>query len=69
MSPPNGWDAWGKHVLLELERENGLIEELRKAVAHIQSDVHLLQWKAGVWGLLGGLIPISIIIVLWLVKR
>jgi len=26
----NGWNEWGKHVLLELERLNDNIEEMRR---------------------------------------
>ncbi len=68
----DGWDVWAHHVLIELERletENGQksddIQNLKIAIAE-------LKIKAGVWGLLAGLlgalIPIVSAIGLYLIK-
>ncbi len=43
-------------------------EELRKIVTQVRIDVAALKIKAGIWGLLGGMVPVAVIIILWLFK-
>jgi hypothetical protein len=53
----NGWDEWGKHVLKEIGRQDECIIELEKKVQDTQVEIAMLKVKAGVWGLIAGLIP------------
>ena len=69
--PTNGyeWTEWGRHVLKEQERQHDCIKELDMKVNEIITAIEVLKVKAGVWGLLGGLIPILVIIGIWLVTK
>jgi hypothetical protein len=44
-------------------------ERLQEDVTKIREDVAVLKFKAGVWGLLGGSLPVAIILILWLLKE
>ena len=61
---PNGWNEWSKFVLKELERLNSCYENLDAKVDSIKEDVVMLKVKAGLWGALGGAIPVIAFILL-----
>lgn len=63
--PTNGWEVWGRHVLEELKRLNKCYETLQHDVGKIKGEVEGLKVKAGVWGVIGGGIPILITIAIW----
>ena len=66
--PDNGWTKWENHVLLQLKanrEEHGII---LKEIVQIGKDVSTLKVKAGVWGLVGGMIP-TIGLLLFVVLR
>lgn len=65
----NGWNEWSKYVLKELERLNVCYEKLDTRLDTITTDLALLKAKAGVWGLLGGLIPVAMMIGWMLLKQ
>lgn len=44
-------------------------EDLRKEVVKVQIDVATLKVKAGIWGAVGGAIPIAIGIGIWLLEK
>ncbi len=54
----NGWSVWGKHVLEELKRLNSAQEHIEKQVTKIHIEIATLKVKSGVWGLVGGAIPV-----------
>ena len=56
----NGWNEWSKHVLAELERLNGCYEKINTKLLEMHTDIAILKVKAGVWGIIGGCIPIII---------
>jgi hypothetical protein len=73
------WEAWSKHVLLELDRLSGCTEDVRKEIqlvsenirkdiSQISSDIAVLKFKAGVWGALGGAIPAILLVVAYFLK-
>lgn len=64
----SSWKEWSKYVLKELERLNTCYERLDDRLDTVASEIAMLRVKAGVWGLAGGIIPLAIIIILWLVK-
>jgi hypothetical protein len=55
------------------QRERDWIEQhfdtLRREVVKIQIDIATLKAKAGIWGLIGGAIPVVITIAIYLVLR
>ena len=64
----NGWNEWSRHVLQELVRLNTEQTRLSERMEKVLVEVAALQVKAGVWGLLGGLIPAVAAILLMFLK-
>lgn len=64
----NGWDKWGTHIKLELERFESAINNMSEKIENLHIDVSALKIKAGVWGLIGGLIPALIMVLIVLLK-
>lgn len=56
----NGWSEWSRHVLAELERLDDNIKELTVAVNSLVTEVAMLKVKAGIWGAIGGAIPVAV---------
>ena len=69
MAPHNSWKEWSKHVILELKRLNERYEALDSKVTTIMTEIAALKVKAGIWGLMGGLIPAIGVLIWWLVGR
>lgn len=64
----NGWDEWGKHVLAELSRLNDLCEGVMSGNQKIREDLAGLRVKAGYWGVVGGSIPV-VVLVAWIIIK
>ena len=68
----NGWSKWENHVLAELERHSDQLGRMDKKLDRIAEIQAALSVRAGIWGLLGGSIPVAITVgiglALWLVK-
>lgn len=64
MAGENGWNEWSRHVLAELKRlSDGQKEYQEKADAaflDLKVEIANLKVKSGVWGLVGGAIPVAI---------
>jgi hypothetical protein len=58
------WAKWSTYVLKEMERLNLSIEESKKKQSAMEVEIAMLRVKSGVWGLIGGLIPVGITIVI-----
>jgi len=41
--PPDGWQSWGQHVLVELERLSHAVEAVREQVAEMRQDGRVAQ--------------------------
>ena len=74
----NGWNEWSKHVLLELNRLNGLYSQLtvalqerndamNKEIQDIRVELATLKVRASIWGALAGLIPALVVIAPFLI--
>jgi hypothetical protein len=61
-SDSNGWVPWSKHVLEQLKALNKHYEDLRDDVQKIQVEIAQLKVRAGLTGLVGGLIPVLILV-------
>jgi len=64
----NGWTEYRKLVLKELEDLNKGYSDLRKEVGKLREDIATLKVKSGVWGMIGGAIPVAIGIIVWFLK-
>lgn len=76
----NGWNEWSKFVLKELERQSDCIDEVNKSIARLTHDMNkrfeevnieiaTLKVKAGLWGALGGAIPVALGLLIMFIKR
>lgn len=64
----NGWTEYRKLVLKELEDLNVEAIESRKDNIKIREEIAALKVKAGVWGMMGGAIPVIIGLIIWIIK-
>jgi len=64
----NGWKEWSKYVLKELERLNDNCKEYDAAQKKTLVDIAMLKVKAGIWGVIGGAIPVAIGLVILFLK-
>jgi hypothetical protein len=65
----NGWGEYRKMVLKELENLGRVQEDIRKDITLIREEIASLKVKSGVWGLVGGMIPVAIAIIYSLVQK
>jgi len=72
---PNGWAEYRKLVLKELEDLHTTSDKIKDELnaikneqAKIKEEIATLKVKSGVWGMMGGAIPVIIALVLWLMK-
>ncbi len=65
---PNGWNEWSKFVLNELQRLNVNYENLTSQVQRVQVQIATLKVKSGIWGVIGGSIPIMVGVLIWLLR-
>jgi len=68
MPPDDGWKEYQIHVLAELKRLNTCYNGLDEKVNKLCKDIATLKVKSGVWGIIGGGIPIVILLGIWLLK-
>ena len=64
----NGWNEWSRHVLAELERLNSWSAEIANRQTTILVQISALKVKSGIWGLIGGAIPVIIGLAIWAIK-
>lgn len=62
----NDWGAWSHHVLIELKRLNTNQESMDKDISEkltsMKIEISQLQVKAGIWGAIGGAIPVIVVL-------
>lgn len=68
MDPEDGWKEWSNYVLKELERLDECYQRLDTKVGQVLEEIARLKVKSGVWGALGGLIPVIIVIALYVLR-
>jgi len=64
MTDSNGWNEYQKLVLHELHELNLKFDKNSQDIQNIREQVAKLKVKSGVWGAIGGMIPIIIALVL-----
>jgi len=75
MAEGNGWDEYRKLVMTEIERltreirhernnQKQVQQHLWDQMLRIEKEIATLKVKCGIWGLMGGLIPVMTSIVM-----
>ena len=64
------WKEWSRHVLAELKRLSDdydhLDAKLDDRLTQVAVEIAKLKVKAGIWGVLGGALPVLIGLLIWL---
>lgn len=72
MAGENGWNEWSRHVLAELKRlsdgQDRYQEKTDLAFMELKVEIAKLKVKSGIWGLMGGAIPVGIGLLVWLLQ-
>ncbi len=63
-----GWSRAEKFVMAELKRHGQTNDKILAILTRVQIDVGQLKVKAGIWGLIAGMIP-SAIAVIWIINK
>lgn len=62
------WNEWSHHIIEELKRLNICMVDLEKKVTRIElnlsKDIVALKIKSGIWGAIGGLVPVCAAIII-----
>ncbi len=61
----NGWSKYELYVVNKLSSLESNTVELRGDIKQLRTDVAKLQVKSGVWGFVGGLLPVTLGIIYW----
>lgn len=56
----SGWEYYSKLVLTKIDEHDEILSEINKELNNIKIDIGMLKVKAGIWGVIGGLVPITI---------
>ena len=65
----NGWNEWSRHVLAELQRLNTCYGTVNDQLQKIHVEIATLKVKSGMWGLIGGSIPVLITVMVYLMTK
>ena len=65
MAESNGWDQYQKLVMDKLSEHDEKFGSIEGKLTQIQVDIATLKVKAGIWGGIGGLIPVAIAIIMF----
>lgn len=63
-SQGNGWQEYQRLVLYELKAHTDTLAEFGKELTNVKVEIGMLKVKSGMWGLLGGMVPVAIALVL-----
>lgn len=67
--PQDDWQVWSKYVLEELKELKDIYRDLDSKVNKINQDIIALKIKSGIWGMIAGIIPVSITIILYFILK
>jgi len=60
----NGWQEYQRLVLHELREHTDTLAEFGRALNDVKIEIGMLKVKSGLWGLMGGFVPVAIAVVL-----
>lgn len=77
MSDPDSWASWSRFVLAEMKRLNQHLDQIEEQIASLRNnqlaqlklEIAMLKVKSGVWGIMGGAVPIGIYIFVEMLKK
>ena len=69
MADTSDWATSERYVTRELERLSRTLERLEHEIQSLRGDVSALNVKAGIWGALGGAVPVVIAIALSYLRK
>jgi hypothetical protein len=55
----NGWTEYQRLVMSSLEQHEKKLESIYEALTSIKVEIGMLKVKAGIWGIVGGALPIA----------
>lgn len=65
----NGWSRSELYVREKLDEHTSKLDHIEQKLVEMSNDIVALKVKAGVWGLLGGAIPVAILLIKELMGR
>ena len=72
----NSWFAWSKTVLLQLEQDTKKLDKHEKCLKEVKDlltlariDIAQLKIKSGIWGAIGGGIPVVVALGIWWITK
>ena len=65
----DSWGAWANHVLKTMEDQASDIKEIRNSINGIQVEIAMLKVKSGMWGAMGGMIPVLVALMWWIMEK
>lgn len=74
--PEDTWQEWSRHVLAELKRLNDTIQAVDdkidklkdEQVSPLKIELAMLKVKSGFWGMIGGAIPVILMVLVEILK-
>jgi len=60
----SGWESYSRLVLTKLDEHEDVLKDISKELTNIRVDIGMLKVKSGLWGLVGGFIPVAIAVIL-----
>ena len=64
----NGWTEYSKLVLSQLEEHGDVLKDINRELTNMRVEIGMLKVKSGVWGVIGGVIPVTIAIIIAAIK-
>lgn len=64
----NGWNEWKNLVLSELKQLRDGQKDSVSVTQKLREDIVALKLKAGIWGLIGGSLPVVTLLLIELLK-
>jgi len=64
----NGWNEWKNLVLSELKQLREGQKDSVSATQTLREDIVALKLKAGIWGLIGGSVPVITLLLIEFLK-
>ncbi len=60
----NGWQEYQRLVLHELKAHTDSLSEFSKELNSVKIEIGMLKVKSGLWGLMGGFVPVAVAVIL-----
>lgn len=64
----NNWKEWKNYVLEKLDSLEKCSKDIDEKVDDIAIEIAGLKVKSGIWGLIGGVIPVVIGLAIWFLR-